>query len=207
MAKSSKEDAKKLIAEIEDIDRKLEELYEVLKANHTDMTSPLVDNEDFPLPNMDLYAVRTARHNINCLQNDRKKLSEEFEKIMFALHEEEKFKKLEIEPKKPKTDETAPVHRSSNKPFAKIDKVSFNSPAYIANIKPGDLIIQFGNLHADNYTKLDQLSEIVKANIDKFIKLTVIRDGHPVRLEVKPGKWDGPGVLGCLFSAVTTMNL
>ena len=32
MAKSSKEDAKKLIAEIEDIDRKLEELYEVLKA-------------------------------------------------------------------------------------------------------------------------------------------------------------------------------
>lgn len=32
MAKSSKEDAKKLIAEIEDIDRKLEELYAVLKA-------------------------------------------------------------------------------------------------------------------------------------------------------------------------------
>lgn len=51
---------------------------------------------------------------------------------MFALHEEEKFKKLEIEPKKLKTDETEPVHRSSNKPFAKIDKVSVNSPAYVA---------------------------------------------------------------------------
>lgn len=54
------------------------------------------------------------------------------EKALNSLHEEAKFQNLEIDPKKAKPSDEPAVHRTSNKPFAKIDKVTVNSPAYVA---------------------------------------------------------------------------
>lgn len=43
------------------------------------MDEPLVDNEGFPLADVDVYAVRHARQRIICLQNDYKALMRQIE--------------------------------------------------------------------------------------------------------------------------------
>lgn len=74
------------------------------------------------------------------------------------------------------------VHRTSNKPFAKILSIEPFSPADKAvsfnfikinkfflknqNLKKNDLIIQFGTLHAENFEGFEQLKKFVLDSIN-----------------------------------------
>lgn len=51
------------------------------------LKGPLVDEEKFPRSDIDVYAVREARHRIYCLQNDHKEVELEIEKALHDIHQ------------------------------------------------------------------------------------------------------------------------
>lgn len=48
----------------------------------------LVDEEGFPRSDIDVHAVREARHHLICLQNDYRDAQRRLEELMFRLHAE-----------------------------------------------------------------------------------------------------------------------
>ncbi|VDN27439.1 unnamed protein product [Gongylonema pulchrum] len=201
---------KKLIAQRDELDRRIAAEEMVLKNNNIDMTTSLVDAEGFPISSVDVCSVRRARNAIICAQNDRKKLTDEIEKAMLRLHEQ----KRQGNHQSPSNDEgrdEKPVHRTSNNPFARVGQVMAGSPASDAllcqGLKDGDHIIQFGPLHAGNFNEMQQFTTIVQNSINRMIKVTIMRDGRAKRLELVPRTWSGRGVLGCSVLPVTSAHL
>ncbi|CAK5115631.1 unnamed protein product [Meloidogyne enterolobii] len=134
------------------------------------MNEPLVDDQDFPLSGIDIYAVTSARGNIRRLQNDRTEKMAEIDRIIVAIHNH-----TSQNGNSENNEGESSVHRTSNKPIVQVDKVSPNSPAQKAGLREGDLIIQFGNLHADVFNKLDQLKEVV--NNSKNVRNLNLKEG------------------------------
>uniref|UniRef100_A0A8R1DTX9 Nas2_N domain-containing protein n=1 Tax=Caenorhabditis japonica TaxID=281687 RepID=A0A8R1DTX9_CAEJA len=188
--------AKQLVQQRDELDEKIKELMLVLETNNSTMDSPLVDAEGFPLNTIDVYAVRHARHDLICLRNDHAELTEKIAIEMEKDHAE-----------KPTYSDEKPVHRTSNEPFVKISSVVELSPADIGGFRKDDLIIQYGSLHHGNYDDMKQVAEITKNSENKIIRVTVIRDLRPVRLEIIPKKWSGPGLLGCNIIPVKGENV
>ncbi|GMR31859.1 hypothetical protein PMAYCL1PPCAC_02054, partial [Pristionchus mayeri] len=196
-------DAKKLMEERDQLDREIAEQEAVLQANNVDMKSDLIDAEGFPRADIDVYSVRHARSTIIRLRNDREKLTNQIGEMISEVHEmPSNEEKMEEEGER---HEIKLVHRTSNDPFVKVQGVSAGSPADLGGIKKDDLIIQFDVLHKGNYTQLKQLALLCKENEDKTIRVTVIRDERPVRLEIRPRKWSADpkiGLLGCALIPV-----
>ncbi|CAO4364803.1 unnamed protein product [Caenorhabditis nigoni] len=190
--------AKQLLQQRDEIDEKIKELMLVLETNNSTMDSPLIDSEGYPLNTIDVYAVRHARHDLICLRNDRTELTE---KIVAEMEGEKKESTESV------ASEEKPVHRTSNTPFVKISSVVEASPADIGGFRKEDLIIQYGTLHHGNFNDMQQVSQITKEYEGKIIRVTVIRDNRPVRLEIRPAKWSGPGLLGCNIVPMAGANV
>uniref|UniRef100_A0A915DD80 Nas2 N-terminal domain-containing protein n=1 Tax=Ditylenchus dipsaci TaxID=166011 RepID=A0A915DD80_9BILA len=202
MTENELNSAKKILESVDKIDQQIKEKQAVLTENNVDMNTPLVDSEGFPSATIDVISVRQARHDIICLQNDRKKLVDEMNEAIVQLHQQKPATSGE-------SQDPTEVHRTSNDPILVINSVEHNSPAFNAKFKPKDQIIQFGSLHAGNYNGFHQLKEMVQNSINKPIKVTVYRENigegsgtHVHRLELCPKQWSGEGVLGCTFGAV-----
>ncbi|KAF7637115.1 Nas2_N domain-containing protein [Meloidogyne graminicola] len=148
--------AKELMKELDSIDEQIFENESILKENNVGMNEPLVDEQDFPISGIDIYAVSAARGKIRSLQNDRTEKIAEIDRVIVAIHNQ-----TSVTPEDNNEAGSSSVHRTSNKPIAQVDKVTLNSPAHKAGLCEGDLIIQFGHLHADVFVKLDQLREVV----------------------------------------------
>uniref|UniRef100_A0A1I7TV71 Nas2_N domain-containing protein n=1 Tax=Caenorhabditis tropicalis TaxID=1561998 RepID=A0A1I7TV71_9PELO len=190
--------AKQLLQQRDELDEKVKELLLVLETNNSTMDSPLVDAEGYPLNTIDVYAVRHARHDLICLRNDRAQWTEKIVEEM-EQDEEKMGESAPIEEK--------PVHRTSNEPFVKVSSVVELSPADVGGFRKEDLIIQYGNLHHGNFKNMQQVAEITKEYENKTIRVTVIRDHRPVRLEISPKKWSGPGLLGCNIVPIAGANV
>ncbi|CAD6198198.1 unnamed protein product [Caenorhabditis auriculariae] len=194
---SDKEMAKALMAERDATEKKINANFEILKANNSTMDSPLVDSENFPLNNIDIYAVRHARHDIICLKNDREEINQKLAQSLEIVHQ------IALEEKNNAMDTSTeagvekPVHRTSNDPFAKVSSVTKDSPAYVGGFEKDDLLIQYGTLHFGNFHEIQQVAQVTKASADKTLRVTVLRNDRPVRLEIRPRQWSGPGLLGC----------
>lgn len=79
----------KLIAKKEQIERSINDCGQILAANkNVGMNESLLDAEGFPRADVDVYAVRQARHQIICLQNDLKAIMKEIEQGLVAVHTE-----------------------------------------------------------------------------------------------------------------------
>lgn len=87
------------------------------------MDDPLVDEQDFPRNDIDVYAVRDARVKIIRLQNDRATLSKEIEEKLTEIHTTSSANSNSGE------DTEKPIHRTTNRPFLKISRVEGGSPA------------------------------------------------------------------------------
>lgn len=86
---SYKEEVNKLIAKKEGIEKTINDCGEILLANQNiGMNGKLLDDEGFPRADIDVYAVREARHKIICLQNDLKSIMKEIENGLINLHAE-----------------------------------------------------------------------------------------------------------------------
>lgn len=86
---SNKERVMELIKKKEQIERTINDYGQVLSANNNiGMNESLVDQFGFPRNDVDVYQVRQARNQINCLQNDLKSLMKEIEEGLIETHAE-----------------------------------------------------------------------------------------------------------------------
>uniref|UniRef100_F1L3L6 26S proteasome non-ATPase regulatory subunit 9 n=1 Tax=Ascaris suum TaxID=6253 RepID=F1L3L6_ASCSU len=168
------EEVKKLIAQRDDVDKQIAEQEQVLKDNGVDMKTPLVDGEGFPLANVDVYSIRHARQTLICARNDRQKLTDQIEAMMLELHANAR---QNAPLTRPSDEEEQPVHRTSNRPFARVDKVLPLSPAQHSGLKDGDHIVQFGSLHAANFADMAQFTNVVQNSIGVWLVEEDSRDG------------------------------
>lgn len=170
------------------------------------MTAPLVDAEDYPRGDIDLYKVRNARQRINCLQNDLNALMKEITEGL-----EQHFSELKVESKEdtpgtteePKvTPDPVPAPQTVNKEaFAVVDSVADGSPAFDAGLRTKDEILEFGSLNANNFQNLQQFAEIAQHKLNQRVPLLVKRKrengSHAVEtVQLVPKKWAGRGYLG-----------
>ncbi|EDO06410.1 26S proteasome non-ATPase regulatory subunit 9 domain protein [Babesia bovis T2Bo] len=72
-----------------DIEVEMEALLNYLNSEeckHVGMKGPLVDEEQYPRSDIDICAVRNARHRINCLHTDYKELEDKLAQALHELH-------------------------------------------------------------------------------------------------------------------------
>lgn len=180
--------------------------------NEVDMTAPLVDAEDYPRGDIDLYKVRAARQKISCLKND---LNELMKEITTGL--EEHFTELKVaeDAAKPtdKVTSTPPVETISLAPlvikesFAIVDAVTDGSPSYDAGLRAKDELIEFGSLTAKNFQNLQQFADIAQHKLDQRVAVVVKRkrdNGTCVveTIQLVPKKWSGRGYLGMVVRPI-----
>ncbi|CAD5115303.1 DgyrCDS4292 [Dimorphilus gyrociliatus] len=167
----------------------LNTLHNELKMIGTNLTENLIDNEGFPRSDIDILSTRIVRNKINCLQNDYKDLMKIIENILYDLHS---HKNHEIAKEMEKLDNSI-----TKEGFLKISSVEKQSPAFIAGLKPGDEILQFGSMTKNNFDGLSSVAQIVQHSKNKTILLRV-RSGSEVKiLKLKPKEWTGIGLIGC----------
>ncbi|RXN23789.1 26S proteasome non-ATPase regulatory subunit 9 [Labeo rohita] len=147
----TEEDVRLLIKRKDDIEEQIKAYYDMLQTAGVGMDAPLVDVEGFPRADVDLYKVRTARHNISCLQNDHKAIMVEIEEALHKLHATARVKHEKDETKMEVTEASA----SLPAPFALVDAVTQGSPAFQAGLRVGDEIIEFGNPYVLGYFEVD----------------------------------------------------
>lgn len=123
-----REHARALMSQKENIEAELDAQFSILKANSSDMTTPLVDQEGFPRADMDLYAVRHARRRINELRNDYKDVMNEIENALQAVYDPST-----VGPPPAVSEGVAHPTRSEDveslPAFARVDGVAPSSPA------------------------------------------------------------------------------
>jgi hypothetical protein len=79
------------------------------------------------------------------------------------------------------------------------------SPAETSGLKPGDLIIEFGEIRKYNYKSVrESISSLCQERVGCGIPVLLIRKtatglDERIKLNVVPQKWSGYGVLGCHF--------
>lgn len=79
----------RVIERKEQIERAINDNGHILTANkNVGMNESLLDAEGFPRADIDVYAVRQARHQIICLQNDLKAIMKEIEQGLINVHAE-----------------------------------------------------------------------------------------------------------------------
>ncbi|EDM13650.1 proteasome (prosome, macropain) 26S subunit, non-ATPase, 9, isoform CRA_b [Rattus norvegicus] len=133
------------VSDIQELMRRKEEIEAQIKANYDvlesqkgiGMNEPLVDCEGYPRADVDLYQVRTARHNIICLQNDHKALMKQVEEALHQLHARDKEKQARDMAEA--REEAMNRRLASDSPalpkaFARVNSISPGSPASIAVI-------------------------------------------------------------------------
>ena len=64
-----------------------------------------------------------------------------------------------------------PVNECAGKP---------KTPAYVSGIRPGDTVAAFNGQPVSDW---DQMSQLIRANLDRTARITVLRDGRTVQLE------------------------
>ncbi|MFH4979670.1 hypothetical protein AB6A40_006379 [Gnathostoma spinigerum] len=199
-------DVKKALSDRDELDRLIADYEGVLASHGITLDTPLVDEEDYPLANVDIYAVRPVRRDLIRARNDRIALTVKIEKMLHELHSS-------CGGSKPPSDTTNAtvekpvVHRTSNEVFARIGVVSPYSPADNAGLRGGDCLIQFGPFHAGNLDDIKQMLEFIQDSIEKPIRLTVVRGERPIRLELTPRYWSGRGLLGCSVIPMTSAKI
>ncbi|KAI9144809.1 hypothetical protein BKA69DRAFT_1172754 [Paraphysoderma sedebokerense] len=183
--------AQQLMQEKDKIENEINEYNAVLTSHGVTFDTALVDAEGFPIPNVDLYAVRSAKNQIIRLKNDHKALMNQIEKTLHTLHS------LPPEP-----TSSATASPESLPPFAIVNAVAPDSPAKEAGLVKDDLIIRFGSLDKQNNNDLKALPELVSKNEGKSLQILIKRTSTTgetqfVNLELRPHKWNGRGLLGC----------
>ncbi|XP_028401789.1 26S proteasome non-ATPase regulatory subunit 9-like [Dendronephthya gigantea] len=177
------------------IEGEIKELHEVLESQGgVGMKGNLVDNEDYPRQDIDVYAVRFARNRIICLQNDHKALMSEIEEGLHNVHAAAREKKLQDSHSQ--LANAAPGEESVT-PFLYVDQISPRSPAEQAGLCVGDQVIKFGSINSENFQNMQAIGSVVQHSKGQSISVVVKRVENIQRLNLIPNEWSGRGLLGC----------
>jgi len=210
---SSVSQVQTLIARKDLIQTELETQISILKSNSVDFSTPLVDGEGFPRPDIDVWAVRTARVRIIELRNDYKAIMDEIGKALENVYDPNNLPpEPELEPEQSGHEATtgSPTFGVSGItevggdigqiPFARVDGVAPGSPAATSGLLREDLVLSFGDLtHASfNSPTLQPLADYVASKENSEIVVKVRRAGETRTLTFVPRRgWGGRGLVGC----------
>jgi 26S proteasome non-ATPase regulatory subunit 9 len=210
---------KALYAERETLESEMASISERLSApGAPGLRGALVDREGFPIPGVDLYAVRADRGRYATLRNDHVALTAEVERAIADLHASAPSSSGRhadasapaasapaapepAAPSRPPVVVAAPPPGSSpGIPFAIIDDVTPGSPAHDAGLAVGDRVLAFGGVTAERNPSSDPLPAVaarLAACENVPVPALVIRRGARVEVQVTPRRWGGRGLLGC----------
>ncbi|GLV32538.1 uncharacterized protein CBL_00752 [Carabus blaptoides fortunei] len=184
------------------IEKEIKELGSILTQNGVGMNDPLVDSEGFPLAHVDIYQVRYARNRIICLQNDHKAIMKEIEKGLGTYYSstDTTFNSA--------TASVGCTHRDNSnlEPFAKISNVAPGSPADEASLQNDDYIVEFGSVNAKNFKDMNTVAEIVRHSANIELLLRVRRGARVISVNLRPHRWTGKGLLGCLITPIDVVD-
>ncbi|XP_005989036.1 26S proteasome non-ATPase regulatory subunit 9 [Latimeria chalumnae] len=185
-----------LVKKKDEIEAQIKAYYEVLDDQKgVGMNGPLIDIEGYPRADIDIYQVRTARHNIICLQNDHKAIMKQIEEALHQLHAHEREKRAKDEAEA--EAEAMEVEQRLPRPFAKVETITAGSPASMCGLQVGDEIIEFGSVNTQNFRSLQNIATVVQHSEGKPLSIAVIRGGQKMHLGMTPQRWSGRGLLGC----------
>lgn len=195
-------DIQELIRRKEEIEAQIKANYDVLESQKgVGMNEPLVDCEGYPRSDVDLYQVRTARHNIVCLQNDHKAVMKQVEEALHQLHARDKEKQArdtaEAREEALSRDRGPREGLGPPQAFARVNSISPGSPASIAGLQVDDEIVEFGSVNTHNFQSLQNIGSVVQHSEGKPLNVTVNRRGEKHQLRLVPTRWAGRGLLGC----------
>ncbi|KAM9393328.1 26S proteasome non-ATPase regulatory subunit 9 [Pholidichthys leucotaenia] len=194
-AEMTTDDVKNLIKKKDAIEEQIKAYYDVLEDQGVGAEGSLVDAEGYPRADVDVYQIRTARHNISCLQNDHKAIMAEIEAALHKLHAREKAKREKDEAEA--QEEVMEQQLTLPPPFARVDAVTDGSPACGAGLRAGDEVIEFGSVNARNFQNLQNIASVVQHSEGKPLHVSVVRAGQKVQMSLTPQRWSGRGLLGC----------
>ncbi|KAI8833974.1 26S proteasome non-ATPase regulatory subunit 9-like protein [Chytriomyces cf. hyalinus JEL632] len=188
------------------LESELLELLDSLKTHNTNMTDPLVDTQNFPRSDIDVYTVRHLRSSIIRKQNDHKALMAQIEQEMHCV-----FSSMASKPSAPvPSNSTSTIldstTRAPSTPFALVNSVADGSPAAESGLSPGDRVIRFGSVEAaarggeTNQQVLAKLASVVVEG--RAVEVVVLRGMETCVLSLTPQKWSGRGLLGCHLLSV-----
>ncbi|KAM4577532.1 26S proteasome non-ATPase regulatory subunit 9 [Odontesthes bonariensis] len=189
------DDVTLLIKKKDEIEEQIKAYYDVLEDQGVGVEGPLVDGEGFPRADINLYQIRTARHNISCLQNDHKAIMADIEEALHKLHAREKAKREQDEMEA--QEEAMERQVALPRPFARVDAVTEGSPASGAGLRVGDEVIEFGSVNTENFQNLQNIASVVQHSEGKPLRVSVIRAGQKAQMSLTPQRWAGRGLLGC----------
>eukprot|EP01084_Bolivina_argentea_P313166 542298_1 len=206
------------------------------------LRNSLIDEEGFPKPGYDIMRIRSRRQRFHCLQTDHTNVMKSIEVALHRLHASQRAKTAtSVLTSSADQSSTAPLTNRAQEreedldagpatsiygdewwpprivAFAKVDEVSYNSPAATGGLKQGDLLISFGKVHAFNWREeygsnsvLFPLSavqtELHRAVLNRSepefkqgIEVWVLRDdsSQPSLIKITPDLREGQGHLGC----------
>lgn len=178
-----------------------------------DLTAELVDAEDYPRGDIDLYKVRAARGRINCIRNDlntlMKEITEGLEQHFSELKVETNGTPAEAATKNESTNSTSTDSPPAAPPvdkvaFAIIDAITEGSPADECGLRVKDEVVEFGSLNVKNFQNLQQVAEIAQHKVDQKVAVLIKRKRENGSIfidtiQLVPKKWAGRGFLGMVI--------
>ncbi|KAG8343437.1 GRASP55 65 PDZ like domain [Trypanosoma vivax] len=213
---SLQEELMQLHAQREDIFKTIKEAMSFLETTPVGLRGSLVDEEGFPRDDCDLYAVRRARHTVNCAQNDLKAIEatmfEKLEQLHMAKRETTTMEEVVNESKQRDmlAEKKRAIQRcmSAKKPFVRVVSVREGSPAAEAGLTAGHCIVQYGEVDAEVVRSqgLGEMARVTSSHEGKTLQVWVRSHDDSVseamELFIVPQRWAGEGLLGCMFEPI-----
>ncbi|XP_037072304.1 26S proteasome non-ATPase regulatory subunit 9-like [Pollicipes pollicipes] len=179
----------RLMDEKTHLEEQISQMGNVLSTQRVGMDEPLVDADDYPRADIDVYSVRHARSQLRRLQNDHRALMTRIEAGLAELHGRQRAAGGAA--REPDSAPTPPAA------FLQVTGVSDGSPAAAAGLQRGDQLAAVGSVHADNFGTLADVAAAVRHSAGRPLPVTVLRDGRRLALQLTPRPWAGAGLLGC----------
>eukprot|EP00177_Eucheuma_denticulatum_P004379 GFKZ01007951.1.p1 GENE.GFKZ01007951.1~~GFKZ01007951.1.p1 ORF type:complete len:266 (+),score=32.44 GFKZ01007951.1:156-953(+) len=227
---SARQKALDLVKKRDALEAEMDSIIELLHSNNgPGLTGNLIDAEGFPRSDIDIHAIRTQRQRFARLKTDHKLLSEEIEKNLHialappseptsaapttpAVHSSPTRPASAPSTQPPATApptsngvQSAPSQGAVSQrrpPFALVDIVAPESPAYTAGLKVGDRIVAVGAVSLRAFPTpretMAALPGLLSQHVNQSVDVIVEREGgQVVTLALVPKRWSGTGVLGC----------
>lgn len=213
-----------------ELENEIESLTEFLTSDGMPgVSGSLLDNEGFPLPNIDHMAVRTARNKLIKTQNDLTNLMHTIESKMATYFSEINNKQKQPQSENEKSSNLADINepiaialtddvsnnnkshhsRPTKEPFAVVVEITPGSPAEESGLRTDDVITVFDNVlyKGQSMNPLQTLARICNDKINRNIPIEILRKNNEGLLEklnltLTPHTWNGRGILGCKLNLI-----
>ena len=166
---------------------------------------PLVDSEGFPRGDVDIYNARRKRARLSSINVDHRAVMRSIETELLSIHASPL--PASSAPCGQREKHTSPYPAADRlSPMARIDEILEGSPADVAGMKNGDLLLQFGEVSSRTPDFLGAIPRVLRSGVGGSIAVVLERPGQPetpLSLSLTPKVWSGRGLLGCHLSPLS----